>query len=222
MTPDAIAPIPILSAGLLVAAGAAKLHAPGPTAQVLLDVGAPVPTTLARIVGVVELVVGLWALAFGGPAAWLGVGACYLAFACFLGFVMRRVPAAGSCGCAGAKAVPPSRLHLVLNLVAGGSCLVAAVAGVPGAVAWTLGLDAVAIPVMAGLALAAWLSVIAVTEVPGAWRAWTPPPVHDDHVHEPRDLHARAEESLAAAGIGPDHPSLWPGTEPPGRPEGAV
>ncbi len=216
MTPDAIAPIPILSAGLLVAAGVAKLLAPGPTAQVLLDVGAPVPTPLARVVGVVELTVGLWALALGGPVAWLAVGACYVTFAGFLGFVMRRVPNAGSCGCAGARAVPPSRLHLVLNLVAAGSCLVAAVAGVPGGVAWTVDLDAMALPVLAGLAFAGWLAVVSVTDVPAAWRAWTPPPVHDDHVHEPRDLHTRAEESLALAGIGPDHPSLWPGVEPPG------
>ena len=38
-----------------------------------------------------------------------------------------------------------------------------------------------AIPIAAGLAVAGWLVVVAVTQVPGAWRAWAPPPGALDH-----------------------------------------
>ena len=50
------------------------------------------------------------------------------------------------------------------------------------------------------------------TQVPGAWRAWAPPPGAIDHDHAP-DEHVGAEDALATAGIGPGHPSLWPGTD---------
>lgn len=214
MTPDTIAPVPILAAACLVASGLAKLRTPGPTAQVLSDVGAPAPLAVSRLVGVTELAVGAWAVLDGGRSAWLAVAVCYLAFAGFLWLVLRRVPAAGSCGCAGTKEVPPSRLHLALDLFAAASCVVAAWVGVPGAVTWTLDLGLAAIPVLLGLTLAGWLAVVVVSEAPVAWRAWTRPPDHDDHVHDPRDQHARAEEALASAGIGPGHPSLWPGMDP--------
>jgi hypothetical protein len=217
VTPDALAPIFFLSAGLLAAAGAAKLVRPRSTAQALLDVGWPASDAIARVVGTVEVVVGVSALAFGG-AAWSAASALvYLAFAAFLAFVLRRHPGAGSCGCAGAKAVPPSRLHLALNLVASASGLAFATADGPGAAVWIADLGAAAIVVIPGLVLAGWLTVIAVTEAPEAWRAWMPPAPHEGHAHEPRDHHTRAEEALASAGIGPGHPSLWPGVEPPSQ-----
>ena len=85
----------------------------------------------------------------------------------------------------------------------------------PGLVTWIGDLGTATLVVVPGLALAGWLVLVAVTEAPEAWRAWIPPAPHEGHEHEPRDHHARAEEALASAGIGPGHPSLWPGVEPP-------
>lgn len=219
MTPDALAPIFFLSAGLLAAAGAAKLARPRPTAQALLDVGWPASDGIARGVGMVEIAVGAGALLIGDVLPALALAGVYVAFAGFLGFVLWMHPDAGSCGCAGTKAVPPSRLHLVLNLMAATSGVAFATVAGPGVVTWIGDLGSAAFVVVPGLVLAGWLVLVAVTEAPEAWRAWIPPAPHEGHEHEPRDHHARAEEALASAGIGPGHPSLWPGVEPPPRDE---
>ena len=215
MTPDVLAPIFVLSAGLLAAAGTVKLMRPRPTAQALADVGWPASDAVARAVGAVETAVGIWVLVAGGTVAALALASVYLAFAAFLGFILVAHPSAGSCGCAGAKAVPPSRLHLVLDLSAAGVAVAFAFAEGPSLASWVTSLGAASVLVAPGVVLAAWLAIVVVTEAPEAWRAWTPPAPHEEHVHEPRDHHARTEEALALAGIGPGHPSLWPGVEPP-------
>jgi hypothetical protein len=105
--------------------------------------------------------------------------------------------------------VPPSLLHLGLDVVAAAASLTYLVARGPSAVGWFAGLGGGSVPVIAGLALAGWLVVIVVTEVPPAWRAWTAPTEHDAASHA--DRHLVAEDALSIAGIGPGHPSLWPG-----------
>ena len=133
----------------------------------------------------------------------------YLAFAGFVGYVLRTHPTAGSCGCAGSKAVPPSLLHLALDAVAASTGLVYLVARGSSATVWLAALGWGSVPVIAGLALAGWLVVVAVTEVPAAWRAWAPPAGQAAASHA--DRHLVAEDALSIAGIGPGHPSLWPG-----------
>ena len=126
-----------------------------------------------------------------------------------MGYVLRTHPTAGSCGCAGSKAVPPSLLHLGLDAVAAVTGLLYLAARGPSATAWFVALGWGSVPVIAGLALAAWLVVVAVTEVPAAWRAWAPPVGRPAASHA--DRHLVAEDALSIAGIGPGHPSLWPG-----------
>ena len=212
MTADALAPLCFLAAGLLVVAGVVKLVRPRATAQALLDAGLPGSTPLARTIGAVETGVGVWALvapAAGGAAA---LGVLYLAFGAFLAYVLRAHPDAGSCGCAGPTPVPPSRLHLVLNLLAGASGLAYALAAPVGLGPWLDALGWVAAPALVGLGLAGWLAVVAVTQAPLAFHAWEPP-AHD-HEREPHGHdHAIADHELAIAGIEPGHPSLWPGVE---------
>ena len=106
--------------------------------------------------------------------------------------------------------MPPSRLHLALNLVAASSGFATAVAGVPPAVTWLGSQGWTGVPVLGGLFLAGWLAVVAVSEAPVAWRAWAPPAHEPGHGHGHGDRHADAEAALAAAGIGLGHPSLWP------------
>jgi hypothetical protein len=133
----------------------------------------------------------------------------YLAFAGFVGFVLRTHPTAGSCGCAGSKAVPPSLLHLGLDVVAAAAGLSYLAQRGPSAGVWLASLGWGSVPVLLGLMLAGWLLVIVVTEVPPAWRAWRAPA--DDGPASHADRHLVAEDALSIAGIGPGHPSLWPG-----------
>jgi hypothetical protein len=216
VTPEALAVPLFLAAGLLVAAGVAKLLRPRPTAQAMVDAGLPGNDAAARSVGVVEVAVGGWALVTGSVTAALALGALYLVFAGFLAYVVRTHPDAGSCGCAGGTAVPPSLLHLTLNLLAALAGLAAAASGGVGGLAdWVSSLGWGTVPAGLGIVLAGWLAVVAVTEVPGAFRAWVPPVHADEHIHGPRDHHDEADHALVAAGIGPGHASLWPGPDDP-------
>jgi hypothetical protein len=212
VTPDAIAPLVLLAAGLLIVAGAVKVARPRATGQALVDAGLPGSDAFGRGLGTVEIAAGAVAFVFAAGA--LALAVVYLAFAVSLGYVLRTRPDAGSCGCAGAKVVPPSLLHLVLNLFAAVAGATYVVVGGPAPLAWLAGLGGIAATVVAaGLVLAGWLAVVAVTEVPAAWRSWVAP-VHRDDEHHHHDEHGRTDESLARAGIGPGHPSLWPGVDP--------
>ena len=213
MTADALAPIVFLAAALLTLAGGVKVVRPRATAQALLDAGLPGSRAVARGIGTVEIATGVWALVAPAAGGALALGAVYLSFAAFLGYVLRVHPEAGSCGCAGPTPVPPSRLHLALNLLAAGAGVAYAFTTVPAFGAWVGSLGWVAVPVLAGLGVAGWLVVVAVTEAPAAFRSWERP-THD-HAAEPHGHdHAVADRELAVAGIGPGHPSLWPGTKP--------
>jgi hypothetical protein len=214
VTADVLAPICSLAAGLLVVAGAAKLVRPRATAQALLDAGLPGSLGLARGLGAVEIGVGAWALLAPGMGGAVALGIAYVTFAGFLAYVLRTRPDAGSCGCAGPTPVPPSRLHLVLDLVAGLGALAYVATSPQSAPAWIAGFGWVGVPIVLGLVLAGWLTVVAVTQVPGAFRAWEAP-AHD-HADEPYGHdHAVADAELELSGIEPGHPSLWPGVKEP-------
>jgi hypothetical protein len=220
VTPDTIAPLYLLAASLLLVSGSLKLVRPSATAQALLDAGLPGSRAVARGLGAGECAAAAFAAAAPARGGALALAAVYLAFAVFVGYVLRTHPTAGSCGCAGSKAVPPSLLHLGLDVVAAAAGLTYLAARGPSAADWLAGLGWGSMPVIAGLALAGWLAIVAVTEVPAAWRAWTPPPEHDPASHA--DRHLVAEDALSIAGIGPGHPSLWPGVGPDaGAPTGA-
>ena len=212
MTPDTLAPPFFLAAGLLVLAGTVKVVTPDATAQAIFDAGLPGSRALARLVGVVEVASGLVACLAPAAGGAIASGVLYLCFAGFLGYVLREHPDAGSCGCAGPTPVPPSRLHLMLNVLASFVAFGYAVTAAPSLVAWLDQLGWGAAPVMLGQALAGWLAVVAVTVAPGAFRAWTPP-VHDHDAEPHGHDHAVADRELQAAGVMPGHTSLWPGTK---------
>jgi len=213
VTPDVLAPVFFLAAGLLVLAGATKIFRPDPTAQALLDAGLPGTLGAARGVGIVEVVVGVSACVIPAAGGAIALGALYLVFAGYLGFLLVARPDAGSCGCAGATPVPPSRLHLVLNLVAGVSGFAYATTAATGLTAWISSLGWAAVPIVFGLLVAGWLAVIAVTAAPAAFRSWSPG--DDGHEHTPHAHdHGTTDRELAEAGIAPGHASLWPSTKP--------
>jgi hypothetical protein len=197
-----------LVAGSLVAAGAFKLRRPDPTARALSAAGLPGHAGTARALGLAEVVVGVGALL--SPSVWTdgAVSATYLAFAGFLGFLLLARPGTGPCGCAGARDVPPSVLHLGVNLVASTAAAGAALAPPPGLGALAGSLGWAMLPFSAGVIAAALLVTAVIADVPSAFRSYRPPSGHP--VERRQDRHARADAALVTAGIGPGHPSLWP------------
>ena len=209
VTPDTIAPPFFLATSLLLLSGVLKLVRPRATAQALLDAGLPGSRAVARGLGAGECAAAAFAAAAPARGGALALAIVYLGFTGFVGYVLRTHPTAGSCGCAGSKAVPPSLLHLGLDVVAATAGLAYLGERGPSAGVWLAGLGWASVPVLAGLVVAGWLLVVVVTEVPPAWRAWTPPT--DDRAASHPDRHLVAEDALSIAGIGPGHPSLWPG-----------
>ena len=201
-----------LAAGFLAAAGAVMLARPLPTARAMYAAGLPGSAAIARAIGAVEAAVGAWFLLAPSTPAALALAAVYLAFAGFVGWLLVAHPEASSCGCAGATDVPPSALHAVMNALAGFAALAAAAAVPPSLVDTMTSLGFAAVPFAIGLATAAALAVVAVTDLPPALAAFRKPAGHP--VEADGDRHARADAALASVGVGPLHPSLWPGVDP--------
>jgi methylamine utilization protein MauE len=212
VTADALAPFFFLAAGLLVVSGAVKQLQPRATAQSMLDAGLPGSIALARGIGAIEIAIGIWALAAPSRGGAIALAALYASFSVFLVHVLREHPDAGSCGCAGPTPVPPSRVHLALDLVVVVSALAFAFSAPVGVVDWLAAFGWLALPVAFGLGLAGWLAVVAATRAPAAFRAWQPP-AHEHDLEPHGHDHAVADSELALVGIEPGHPSLWPGVK---------
>ena len=120
---------------VLLAAGATKLLDPAALAGVLRKLQFPLAgqerssALIARVLGLIELLLGFVALVVGGRVVAAAVAVAYAGFAALL-WAARRA-SLDSCGCFGSRSGPPSRLHLLLN--AGSACVAgaAAVFGVP-------------------------------------------------------------------------------------------
>ena len=214
MSPEILAPLFFLAAALLAAAGAAKLVRPGSIAQALYAAGLPGSAWVARAIAAAEVLVGVAALARPSWLTALGLAGTYLAFAVFVAYLKVARPASTSCGCAGGHDVPPSWLHVCLNLLAVAIAVTAVAVGMPSAWAFASSLGWAAVPAVAGLAVAGWLLTVVVAEVPAALSVWTAPSHHEQELFDP-DRHRRADVALSTAGVGPGHPSLWPETDVP-------
>lgn len=122
---------------VLVVAGASKLAMPDQVAATLASLGLarrsprhaaggrPAGTVAARVVGAVEVAVGLGALVVGGPLLAVAVAAAYAAFAVVV--VVARRKGLESCGCFGARSAPPSWVHVGVNVGSAAVALWAAV-----------------------------------------------------------------------------------------------
>jgi len=167
-----------LSAGLLVASGVAKLVRPAPAASALRSAGFRGGRPAAGITGLIEVVAGGLALWRPGVLTAGAVALLYVAFAAFLVRLLRR-GGASTCGCLGGRDVPPSALHVALDLVAAavaGSVAAWPVSGLATVIAAS---PAAAVPLVVGLVGAGALLIVAVAEVPPAWSAYRP--AHDEH-----------------------------------------
>ncbi len=210
-----VEPLFYLAAGLLIVAGITKLANPRSSGRVLTALGFSHAEAVARGLGTVELVVGGVAIMMP-PLGSVGVAVLYFGFAGFLIFLMRRRPAIDSCGCIGAKDVPPNALHSFFDLVAGSVGLLTAIA--PGvrplstflrSGGWEAALTLSVLP------LIGYAAYGAISFLPDAFRNVSRVTV--PHRHGGRVREELIDEVFREAGIGPDHPSLHGQMDAPER-----
>lgn len=158
---DVVVVLHVAAALLLIVAGLAKILRPAPTAELLTSFGLPEVPAAVAVIGVVESVVGILALAVGGPLWAAATGTLYVGFIIVVGRALAT--GARSCGCFGRIDSPPSVLHLIGNAGFAVVSFVAAAGRTPaqvmadqpaGGVGFVLGAG-----VVAGLALVAFTAV---------------------------------------------------------------
>jgi hypothetical protein len=177
---DALAAPFFAASAVLLWSGVTKLRDPSGAIAAIASSGRSVAPAAVRAIGGVELLVGATALIVPAWPAAIAVAAIYLAFALFLGRLLIGDLAAETCGCAGSLDVPPSWLHVAMNLAAAGIALAVAIAGV----GMSAGLPrtlfhhpAIGVVTALGAALIAWLASLAVVYVPtlfGSYRSEEP------------------------------------------------
>ena len=103
---------------LLVLTGIAKVVSPADTARAIRAIGLRVPDQTGRVLGLLEVSVGLGAILSGRAAVFLVQGVIYGAF---LGWVIvakvKSVPLE-SCGCLGTPDTPPYWGHIAVDVIA--------------------------------------------------------------------------------------------------------
>jgi hypothetical protein len=160
-----------IAAALLVLSGGSKIYDPAPTVGALAASGLPSGNWVAYSLGLAEIVAALAGTLIGGWAS-LSVAAVYTAFAAFVAYaLLRRIPLQ-SCGCFGKADTPPTRGHLVFNLLSAGAAAgLAATGRVP--------LDLLAdqplwgLPYLAFVGLGVWVVYLLLTELPRLRQAAT-------------------------------------------------
>ena len=116
-----------LIALVVAVSGATKVLRPRSFAELTATVRVPVGTAGARVVGLAEIVLGVWVLATGARLACAMLALAYLVFA--VAVVVARRAGAPSCGCFGATTAPPSSVHVVVNLVSAAIAAAGAITG---------------------------------------------------------------------------------------------
>lgn len=144
------------AAVLLVFAGAPKVRDPGDLHRAVRSVGMPVGREAVRAFALVEVVVGLAALAVPGPATAGLLAVLYAGFTAFVVVALRRGGVVSSCGCFGKADTPPTVAHAVLTGAASLAGL--AVAAVVPAAPWSGLTPAAAAGAVALVALVGFLA----------------------------------------------------------------
>lgn len=119
-----------VAALVLAVSGVRKVASPQAVSSALRAAGLPSGAVAGRLIGLVEIGVGAWVLAWGGAPSAGAMAAVYAGFIAFIGTNRVRglhVP----CGCFGESDRPPGVAHMAVDVIALG-------AGVA-AVAWPVG-----------------------------------------------------------------------------------
>jgi methylamine utilization protein MauE len=120
---SAVLPVYLTAAALLAGSALAKLRRPEPAAEALAELRLPAPRALVRVASLVELAAA--ALMVARPALGAPLAATLFAGFAVLVLAQLRRGSTRSCGCLGSAALPPSRLHVAVNLAFAGCCAVA-------------------------------------------------------------------------------------------------
>lgn len=129
MIADVLLPALLATAAILVVAGCAKLTQPSAAATFLRTFGVPEANVVVRVGALLEIAAGVAALHWTREAG-MAIALLFAVFALVVAAQLRRqgdVP----CGCLGAREIPPSRVHLALNLACAVAGLAAALAPPP-------------------------------------------------------------------------------------------
>jgi hypothetical protein len=160
--PDLIVPPFFLAAFLVVLGGAAKIRRPPAASEALASVHLPSRWWEVRVLGLIEVGLGLWVLLAPGTISALALATLYLGFAAFLtALIVGRVPAA-SCGCVGQAGAPPSFLHVGLDLAAAAVAIAAATTTVPTLGAVLGDQPLLGVPFLVAMGSAAYAAVLTV------------------------------------------------------------
>ena len=160
-----------VAAAVLCVAGLAKLRSPASAARALTGVGLPAGASAIRVFAVAELGLGSWALISPALLASALLACVYAGFSVLALLLWRR---AESCGCFGAEGAPATPLQALISVLFAALCT-AATGTSPHGLSWALGrpLGSAAVLVL-GTAAAVYGTVLAYSELPQAWRSWSP------------------------------------------------
>lgn len=149
---EALLPVLLAAAGLVALAGVLKLRSG------------------RLVVGAGELALGAAAILVPGPPT---AGALALAYLTFAGVAAVRARRGEGCGCFGGQDDEPAgALHVGIDLALALGAGAAVVASPPGLAEQPVGVAAV---LLLAAGAAAWALHLALTVLPGLWRAWEAP-----------------------------------------------
>ena len=198
------------SAGILVVSGVAKVRSPRPAAAALFAAGFPVADWMVRTLAVAEIALGLTAILRPTPAVAFLVAGTYVLFAVAASMFLLH-PRVRSCGCLGDRDVPPSVLHVVMNVAAAAFAAAGALTGVDSLPVVVSALGWAAPLLVAGSAAVAYLAAAAVSLFPAAFGAYEGAHDHRSERGSGTSMSRlrRTEDVLRDAGVEAGHPSLW-------------
>ena len=116
----------LVAAGVLAYAGGTKLLDPTMTVGALRVMGLPANGWLVRAGAGAEVALGVAAVVVGGGLLWALVGVSYTLFGLFVFVALRSGRPIGTCGCIGRVDIPPTWVHIAVNLLMGAAASIQA------------------------------------------------------------------------------------------------
>jgi hypothetical protein len=159
-----------VAALVLCAAGLVKLRSPAGAVRALGVVGVRASSGVVRAIAVGELALGTWSIVRPSPLSAGVVAGLYATFG-VLSLVLARRQAA--CGCFGDGDAPASGVQSLLSIALGVVAVLAAIAPAHGLGSIVGGGPGRASVLVVGIAGSAYATVVAYTQLPRAWSAWS-------------------------------------------------
>ena len=158
---------PLFAAALVLGvAGMIKLTTPAPTRVALRTAGLPGTVLAARALGMIEVAIALYTLAWGGRLASGLVALAYIGFAGFSLVVINKTRGQAPCGCFGASEAPLTNLHVAVDLALAAVAVAAVADPVPGLFAVATDTPLFGVPFLGFIVLLAWLVQVLLTALP--------------------------------------------------------